>query len=86
MARKQLAKELVWEVEKILGVKETKVHTICGAPFKFMVQEGLKFYVKWKGYSLEESTWEPIEHLRCPNLLRSFIDGVIMSGRDGSWE
>lgn len=32
------------------------------------------FFVKWKGYPIEQGTWEPIEHLtRCTPLLTQFL-------------
>ena len=39
-----------YEVEEILNSKRSAEH-------------GVEYYVKWKGYPIEESTWEPPEHL-----------------------
>lgn len=37
------------------------------------------FLVKWKGYDHSENTWEPIENLECPDLVKSFLDSLISS-------
>ncbi len=39
-----------------------------------IVTKGKDLYrVKWKGYSLEESTWEGKENLDCPDLINAFL-------------
>ena len=48
MAKKK--KEEEYEVEKLLDVKEDK-------------KKGKVFLVKWKGYSAEENTWEPVANI-----------------------
>ncbi|CAL2038087.1 unnamed protein product [Caenorhabditis brenneri] len=48
-----------FEVEKILDKKideHGKVH----------------YFIKWKGYTLEESNWEPVENLSCNKLIKEF--------------
>ncbi|XP_057672801.1 histone-lysine N-methyltransferase Su(var)3-9-like isoform X1 [Diorhabda carinulata] len=53
--------------------KEFEVETILAQEFD-VSSKTLMFYVKWKGYPVEQSTWEPLDHLRhCPLVLTQFL-------------
>lgn len=48
-----------WEVEDIITWNHNKKKP--------------KYYVKWKGFRIDESTWEPEAHLNCPEILNNFM-------------
>ena len=39
---------------------------------KRVVRGKEQFLVKWKGFSLGHSSWEPVSNLRCPRLLQQY--------------
>ena len=39
----------------------------------------VEYLIKWKGYSHEENTWEPKEHIYCQNLIDDFENGTTTS-------
>jgi hypothetical protein len=47
-----------FEVEKILDQRTMKGQ--------------VQYLVRWKGYSPENNSWEPVRHLNCPNKIREF--------------
>ena len=51
-------KNPLYEIEKIVS--------------KAKIRNKWHYLIKWKGYSKNESTWEPVENLKCPELLRVF--------------
>jgi len=55
--------ELEWEVEAILNSKRSGQ------------KDELYYLIKWAGYSNANNSWEPMEHLRAPNLIKQFHRG-----------
>ncbi|XP_028142318.2 histone-lysine N-methyltransferase Su(var)3-9 isoform X1 [Diabrotica virgifera virgifera] len=53
--------------------KEYEVEKILDQEYDVFTKTPM-FHVKWKGYSLEQTTWEPFDHLRhCPLVLNQFL-------------
>ena len=51
-------REDVYEVEELLKNR--------------VVRGKEQYLVKWKGFSLGHSSWEPVSNLRCPRLLQHY--------------
>ena len=60
--------ELEWEVEAILYHREGK-HRVKGRG-----KTAYDYFVKWKGYGMEEASWEPADHLsNCQEMLHKYL-------------
>lgn len=74
--------EVEWEVEEVVAVRTTEAGTE-------------EFYIKWKGYSSEENTWEPADNVgNCDKAVERFrkaqdgedVDGPTENGAAGDAE
>uniref|UniRef100_A0A182WAT5 Chromo domain-containing protein n=1 Tax=Anopheles minimus TaxID=112268 RepID=A0A182WAT5_9DIPT len=64
MSNKKLKPE-----EPVEEVNEFSVEKILDSR---VVNGKVEYFLKWKGYSSEENTWEPEENLDCDDLIQAF--------------
>ncbi len=52
------------ELLRLFQEKRKNIYTVEKILEKKRIKGKIKYLIKWKGYSKEESTWEPIQHLK----------------------
>lgn len=47
------------------------IFLVCVSPFDCRQVE---YLLKWRNYTDSDNTWEPVEHLECPEMIKAFED------------
>ncbi|CAG7726906.1 unnamed protein product [Allacma fusca] len=67
-----------------LPMRKNQQYEVKGILKRRIKNEKYEYLLHWKGYKKDESTWEPVDHLSCPDLLDDFEKHQVLKELESS--